>query len=770
MNPLFTSIFLLYVEIIMVEKNNDTILKISNNKINSNEPTDFKYTVSEGSLVEVNAQNFIERKYNNTIKFHSWKPIGDTPVYLADSFIKDNPVFSFKAPYIRDDKDGKTQLNFELNITDNKNSIIPLIHVNVNVKRVQRAIIFQGGVSLGAYEAGVFKALVEKLGEQDVKRGLNGSRPLFDIVAGTSIGAMNGAIIVSDILKDKNWKKSADDLVKFWREQESQWPTFADGLDMNPLYSGWWDIIHNTGKASKESVSTFTEYSDMNPYFKEWTNIFMNSPFLDKDFLKDYFLDGWYVPATSEAARRYYSAKQFHTWGTPNVATGIPAWLMFGKFFDFTNTLNLFPRPDNKHIPTHSLKKTLEHFVDTPIITKKEKGEPRFLSITVDVKTGDAVTFDSYEKKKPVENIQRNFLKDEEGTTLTKYYSEYGDAQNKHIIFYNKGIEIDHILASGTFPGFFDYPKFEVENTSLENSIKEDHIFWDGGFRSNTPLRELIQSHRDYYFDKNDLKDEDEDNVPDLEVYIADLWPSELKEKPVSFDLDFVDNRKFGIIFGDKTDYDEQVANIVTDYIDLAKDLRNLARRYKIPENEINSVLDKKGNSKNREGNKRLYGELLRGRFRITKVVRIDHKDDGQEVGNKIFDYSYATIEKLMKDGYCDASIQIGIESIKDEFMNLDDKFIRLDSEDEKNKDYKDAIEKIRKNIQQIQNTTKIEDSQNLPIVNQIESLIRAVRSFPDNVNEGRSLIEEKISLMGSAEELRAILTATSGQRLPDHL
>ena len=44
---------------------------------------------------------------------------------------------------------------------------------------------------------------------------------------------------------------------------------------------------------------------------------------------------------------------------------------------------------------------------------------------------------------KHVEDTKGKVLKDEEGNTLTKYYSEYGDAQNKHIIFYNKGVEID---------------------------------------------------------------------------------------------------------------------------------------------------------------------------------------------------------------------------------------------------------------------------------------------------------------------------------------
>ena len=161
----------------------------------------------------------------------------------------------------------------------------------------------------------------------------------------------------------KTWNKAADNLVKFWEQQKNHWPTIADNLNMNPLYRGWWDTMHNTGRASKESVSNLAKsYSDMNPYFKEWTNTFM-----------DWFLDGWYIPATSEAARRYYSAKQFHTLGAFNVATGIPPWSIFGKFFDLYDRSNLLPRPDNKHFASHSLKRTLEQFANLPIKSNKEK-------------------------------------------------------------------------------------------------------------------------------------------------------------------------------------------------------------------------------------------------------------------------------------------------------------------------------------------------------------------------------------------------------------
>ena len=82
-----------------------------------------------------------------------------------------------------------------------------------NKNKSQRALVLQGGVALGAYEAGVFKGLYKKLyrsGEQ-----------LFDIVAGTSIGAINAAILVSYVKENRTWEGSADKLEEFWREQLS---------------------------------------------------------------------------------------------------------------------------------------------------------------------------------------------------------------------------------------------------------------------------------------------------------------------------------------------------------------------------------------------------------------------------------------------------------------------------------------------------------------------------------------------------------------------
>src|SRR5919106_769619 len=58
---------------------------------------------------------------------------------------------------------------------------------------VQRAIVLQGGGALGAYDAGVLKALRERIHYID---GNNRKKKnVFDILAGTSSGAINASII-----------------------------------------------------------------------------------------------------------------------------------------------------------------------------------------------------------------------------------------------------------------------------------------------------------------------------------------------------------------------------------------------------------------------------------------------------------------------------------------------------------------------------------------------------------------------------------------------
>jgi NTE family protein len=208
-----------------------------------------------------------------------------------------------------------------------------------SVPEKERALVLQGGGSLGAYEAGAYKAIYQALSKEDDEKLVSHRKPTFDIVAGTSIGAINAAVLVSYVIENGSYEGSAERLIDFW----------------NYL--------------SKESIA------EANPSFKTWWNYWHR-------------ING--TVATGEAARRYYSAKEFAISGVPNVFHPHPP-AADQKFFDAYNT---WYRYSNE-----PLKRSLERFAKFPIATRQEDNQPRLLLVAVDVAEGKPVIFDSYPNK-----------------------------------------------------------------------------------------------------------------------------------------------------------------------------------------------------------------------------------------------------------------------------------------------------------------------------------------------------------------------------------
>lgn len=50
----------------------------------------------------------------------------------------------------------------------------------------------------------------------------------------------------------------------------------------------------------------------------------------------------------------------------------------------------------------------------------------------------------------------------------------------------------------------------------------------------------------------------------------------------------------------------------------------------------------------------RSYGSLLNGRFKLDKVVRIELREDKNDISNKAFDLSTSTIKNLISRGETD--------------------------------------------------------------------------------------------------------------------
>jgi NTE family protein len=450
-----------------------------------------------------------------------------------------------------------------------------------NNKKKMRALVLQGGGAIGAFQAGAFKALYEKITREDRENG-NDGRPLFDIIAGTSIGAINAAVLVSHFVENKSWMGSSEKLIEFWEYLSCPTP------DITEMSANW-----------------KKEHDKNNPN-----------------------------AASAEAARRYYAVKEFFKTGVDKVYTPILPPKEDEKFFDQENKRVLY----NKQ----PLQKSIEKFVKFPIATNYEKGEPRLLIVSVDATEGTPIAFDSYEKGKDLNGKE---------IRKTVYYGQSRQEEKQQqptVIEYDDGIKIQHVMASASLPEFYEYEEIS------------GHKFWDGGILSNTPIRELIQAHKDFWEYKigsRELEDsilEDASfSVPDLELYIINLWHPDDNVAPS--DPDGMTDRHRDIKSHDQYYVNESI--LLTHHIRLIEKLvqlginKNNNSSYELKK-EINKIL---GNYTARVDTTEIpkkYLDIIKTHFEITKIESIQRSDEHDTISAKDGDFTSETINKLIMDGY----------------------------------------------------------------------------------------------------------------------
>ena len=281
------------------------------------------------------------------------------------------------------------------------------------------------------------------------------------------------------------------------------------------------------------------------------------------------------------------------------------------------------------------------------------------------------MVFDSYEK--------------EDGTRKSEY-GRYGRVkfgrsekdknteEFEHVIRYADGITADFVLASCSVPVNYDYTKLNVESrvlvgggqgdsadtgdnnrpSSSSNSKNSLRSFWDGGLLANTPLRQTILAHRDYWLNVRKL----EENIPRLRYGIINLHPA--KQDYLPSDYDGVVDRKNDIIFHDRTRFDEQVAILLSDFIGLAKSLIKLAEEKGASEEALRKLL--KAETKSvylATGKHWRFEDLLTVSVDVDFVVRLERKNDSHTISNKTFDFSKNTIQQLIQDGYQETKEQM---------------------------------------------------------------------------------------------------------------
>lgn len=498
----------------------------------------------------------------------------------------------------------------------------------VNNSKVNRVLIFQGGGALGAYEAGVYKALCKKLLEDTS----NDKKPLFDIVAGTSAGAINATLIVNNVLQNKDdpWYGAIKILEDFWNDVSNN-----TSLYENPYLQGFLD-------ASDFLRKGFNKYwSDSLQILDKYFPYFRNSPTLQP--FHYFWFDRLGPLGSKEAFRRYFSWLQFSY--SPLGINNVLSSPIYQPDFRFMNPFNFILKYDNS-----ALTKTIKRYWDYnahPI--KTQDPQPRLLLIAVDVQDAATITFDSYPKR--------------DGHMVSVYGDE--DDIKKHAVKYDDGIGIEHLLTTMSSHVRLDFPTLnaitgEADDEQIPDGTSLPRPYMDGFYLSNTPLREVLQSHRDYWYKVKDLPYE----VPSLDIYIGDLYPQ--KEEGTPQDPDAINNRVQNVLFHDKTKYDEKVTTMVSDYVNIINELMNMVKdkdkniTNEIIYNQLEQKLSNKLVSSSRKGKPRDIRNILKGRFPINQVLRVvyresQHSKNSDDIFGKAFDFSKTTINNLIKQGSDDA-------------------------------------------------------------------------------------------------------------------
>lgn len=203
---------------------------------------------------------------------------------------------------------------------------------------IENVLILQGGGSLGAFGCGVFKALCQK--------GIK-----LDIVAGTSIGGVNAAIIAGS----KNVKHPEQLLEEFWLELAEN---FVD-LDSFTPFSPYLEQLAANSRYFSSSISQQSN-NESERTIEEYRNKTIKSFFSSAMFGND---------------------KMFKARWRPEYAFTDPEYFQPAKW---TYLYDLSP-----------LAKTLERYIDYNKLKPNGNPNSRLIMTAVNVLTAEPLTFDS---------------------------------------------------------------------------------------------------------------------------------------------------------------------------------------------------------------------------------------------------------------------------------------------------------------------------------------------------------------------------------------
>lgn len=222
--------------------------------------------------------------------------------------------------------------------------------------KLENVLILQGGGSLGAFGCGVFKALANN----NIK---------LDIVAGTSIGGINAAIIAGS--KDEKYPEQA--LEEFWLE----------------LSEGFVNLDKVTLSYSSSLSKSLEEILLPSSYY------YYNLPVYSSNKQENYSSSS--ITSAKEHAIKMKQLKSFYSSAVfGNEKMFQPRW---SKENTFTDPEYFTPQKWTYMYDHSSLLQTLEKYIDYDKLKPGGNPNSRLILTAVNILTAESLTFDSFKQQ-----------------------------------------------------------------------------------------------------------------------------------------------------------------------------------------------------------------------------------------------------------------------------------------------------------------------------------------------------------------------------------
>jgi NTE family protein len=447
-------------------------------------------------------------------------------------------------------------------------------------RTVENVIILQGGGSLGAFGCGVLKGLLN-----------NGIH--FDIVCGTSIGAINGAVCVGNNAKDIDpverlenfWMEIAESSIKilpdvFYLDFDTENMQHRDSLGMFGLYSSMFPSIKKINSAPLNAGIFGVPkmfYPRWNPlWWIEKRSAGDNNNKKNKKVTNHFNIEDDNKNNGNNKSNNNKIKDQPSQSGTnfdPSNWTYIydhtPLRFMLEKYIDYENLTPVRKEWKNNSQIDHN--KGNHKYINSNC---KDKKISRLIVTAVNVMTSEPLVFDSFKMD----------------------------------------IKSEHLLACCGYP-LYGFPWIEIDKGVFG---------WDGSLLNNTPLREVIQASP-----KNDKN-----------VFIVENYPRKIGNLPTN--MAEVLDRARDIIFSDKTKHTIRLSKIITRQIQLIEEL------YEVFESTDKSKID----SEKSQRIKKEYDKLIHNHgAEILSINRISRNRIESPNVLKNADFSPRTVRGLIGEG-----------------------------------------------------------------------------------------------------------------------